>query len=145
MSAAELSSVAYKKGNMMRYALWGLAAICIGFLIWTFITTINTDVSSSVPEGYKFAITNNQDDTGSLRTTYYVYDGRILVEDESRDDKGVNRTVLAYDGVDTSKLKYDPEVTTKICELGVCSEKPKVILDIKKLISHRSSREYLGI
>lgn len=145
MSAAELSSVAYKKGNLMRYSLWGLAAVCIGFLIWTFISTVNSDISSSVPEGYKFAVTNNQNDTGTLRTIYYVYDDKILTETESRDDDSVNRSVLIYDGVDTSKLKYDPEDTTKVCELGVCSEKPKVILTIKKLISHKIGREYIGL
>lgn len=145
MSAAELSSVAYKKGNLMRYSLWGLAAVCIGFLIWTFISTVNSDISSSVPEGYKFAVTNNQNDTGTLRTIYYVYDDKILTETESRNDDSVNRSVLIYDGIDTSKLKYDPEDTTKVCELGVCSEKPKVILTIKKLISHKIGREYIGL
>ena len=46
MSAAELSNVAYKKGNWMRYALWALAAICIIALTIAFVNVMNEAASS---------------------------------------------------------------------------------------------------
>ena len=38
---ANINNVAYKKGNWMRYTLWGLAAICIIALIVAFINIMN--------------------------------------------------------------------------------------------------------
>ena len=144
MSADELTSVAYKKGNWMRYTLWALAAICIGMLIYTFINTINGEVSAVVPDGYRFAITDNYVEGSSIRTTYYVYDDKIIVEDESTNDNIVNRSVLIYSNVNTTSLKYD-EDTIELCELGACREKPKILATIKSLLSRKVGREYIGL
>lgn len=38
---AGVSNVAYKKGNWMRYTLWGIAAICIIALTVAFINMMN--------------------------------------------------------------------------------------------------------
>lgn len=141
---AKLSNVAYKKGNWMRYSLWALAAICIGTLIYTFINTMNGDVSASVPEGYKFSVTDNYTEGSSIRTRYYVYDDHIIAEDESTKDNVVNRSVLIYDNINTTSLKYDDE-TTELCELGACSEKPRILATIKSLISRKIGREYIGL
>ena len=141
---AKLSNVAYKKGNWMRYTLWALAAICIGTLIYSFITMMTGDVSASVPEGYRFSVTDNYTEGSSIRTRYYVYDDKILVEDESRTDEGINRSVLIYDGINTTPLEYDDQ-TTELCELGACSEKPRILATIKSLISRKIGREYIGL
>ncbi|MBR3138503.1 hypothetical protein IKG38_00580 [Candidatus Saccharibacteria bacterium] len=141
---AKLSNVAYKKGNWMRYSLWAFAAICIGTLIYTFINTMNSEVSASVPEGYKFSVTDNYTEGSRIRTKYYVYDDHIIVEDESVNDNIVNRSMLIYDSINTTTLKYD-EDTIELCELGACSEKPKILATIKALISRKIGREYIGL
>lgn len=141
---AKLSNVAYKKGNWMRYSLWALAAICIGVLLYSFVTMMSGDVSASVPEGYRFTITDNYIEGSNIRTRYYVYDDKILAEDESRTDEGINRSVLVYDGINTTSLKYDDE-TMEFCELGACSEKPRILATIKSLISRKIGREYIGL
>ena len=142
---AKLSNVAYKKGNWMRYTLWFLAAICIGILIHTFITAMNGEISASIPDDYRFAIVNNYSEGSKVRTSYYVYDDKILVVDESFDDKGVNRVVLVYDNVNTDTLYLDSDDTTEICELGSCGAYPKVLKTIKNLLSRKIGREYLGL
>ena len=141
---ANLSNVAYKKGNWMRYSLWALAALCIGALIYSFVSMMNGEVSASVPEGYRFVVTDNYTEGSNIRTRYYVYDDKILVEDESTNDNVVSRTVMIYDSVSTSGLKYDEE-TLELCELGSCKEKPKILSTIKSLISRKIGREYIGL
>ena len=142
---AKLSNVAYKKGDWMRYTLWFLAAVCIGILIHTFITTMNGEVSASVPDDYRFAIVNNYAEGSKIRTSYYVYDDKILVVDESFDDNGVNRSVMIYDNVNTDTLYLDSDDTTEICELGSCGAYPKVLATIKSLLSRKVGREYIGL
>ena len=144
MSEKDLTAVAYKKGNWMRYTLWALAAVCIGVLFMTFFNTMNGEVSASVPDGYRFAVTDNYNEGSKVRTTYYVYDDKIFVEDESKEDDKINRVVMVYDDVKTSTIRYDPEDTTTVCELGACIEKPKALAVIKNLISRKIGREYLG-
>ena len=142
--SSNLSNVAYKKGNWMRYTLWVLAGVCIGMLIYTFINTLNSNVSAAVPEGYRFSVTDNYSEGSKIRTIYYVYDDRILVEDESINDNTVNRSLLVYDNVSTVDLKYDAD-TLELCELGSCLEKPKILTTIKSLISRKIGREYIGL
>lgn len=142
---ASLSSVAYKKGSWMRYTLWGLAVICIAVLMTTFFGMLNGEISAAVPDGYKFSVTNNYSDKSRVRTTYYVYDNRIFVEDESFEKDSVNRIVLVYEGVNTDSLVLDPNDTIEICELGTCYQVPKVLAVIKKLVSKKTGREYIGI
>ena len=140
---AKISNVAYKKGNWMRYTLWVLAAICIGTLIRTFVSAMNGEVSAAVPDGYRFSVTDNYTEGSKVRTRYYVYDDKIVVEDESIENDKVNRTVLIYDNVNTVGLQYDEE-TIQLCELGACREKPKILATIKNLISRKIGREYIG-
>lgn len=140
---ANISNVAYKKGNWMRYSLWALAGICIVTLIYTFISMINGEVSATVPEGYRFSVTDNYIEGSNIRTRYYVYDDKIIVEDESTVDSKVNRSLLIYDNVSTTGLQYDDD-TIELCELGACREKPKVLVTIKRLISRKIGREYIG-
>ena len=141
---ANLSNVAYKKGNVMRYTLWGLAAVCIGVLLHAFITTMNGEISAPVPDDYRFAITNNYAEGSMVRTSYYVYKDKILVVDESIDDKGLNRSVMIYDGINTDSLYLDADDTTEICELGSCGAYPKVLATIKRLLENKIGREYIG-
>ena len=141
---AKLSNVAYKKGSWMRYTLWGLAAICIGILIYTFVSTMNGNVSASVPEGYRFLVTDNYTEGSNIRTRYYVYDDKIMVEDESIIDETVSRSVLIYDNIKTDTLQYGDD-TIELCELGACREKPKFLATIKSLISRKIGREYIGL
>ena len=81
----------------MRYTLWALAAVCIGVLLYTIVDTMSSNVSAAVPEGYRFSVTDNYTENSNIRTRYYVYDDRILVEDESINDNTVNRSLLIYD------------------------------------------------
>lgn len=145
ISGAALSSVAYKKGNWMRYTLWGLGAICIAILFSTFFSMMNGEISAAVPEGYKFSITDNYTEGSNIRTTYYIYEDRILVEDESFGPDAVNRTVMIYDGINTALLTLDTEDTIDICELGYCHQVPKTLSVVKQLISRRPGREYIGL
>ena len=105
---------------------------------------MNGDVSASVPDGYRFAVTDNYNNNSRIRTTYYVYDDHILVEDEGFEDDSVNRTIMIYDDINTSSLKYDEE-TIEMCELGACKEKPRILATIKSLISRKIGREYIGL
>ena len=128
----------------MRYTLWALAAVCIGILIYTFINTMSGDVSAAVPEGYRFSVTDNYTEGSSIRTRYYVYDDKIIAEDESINDNKVNRSILVYDSINTTTLTYDDD-TVELCELGSCLEKPKILATIKSLISRKIGREYIGL
>lgn len=143
---ANLSNVAYKKGNWMRYTLWGIGAIAIGALMYGFFHIINADVSSiTVPDGYKFAVKDDYLDGSRIATTYYIYDGKIFVEDESEDDGKINRSIMIYDNISTSNLSLDENDTIEICELGACSNKPKVLAVIKKLVRNKIGREYIRL
>ena len=139
-----LSNVAYKNGNILRYSLWSMAAICITLLISTFLSTLNGEISAAIPDGYRFSVTDNYTEGSKLRTTYYVYNDHILVEDESFEADSVNRVVLIYDNINTSTLVLDKEDTTEICEYGAFYAKPKVLATIKKLISRKAGHEYIG-
>lgn len=128
----------------MRYTLWGLATICIIALFSFFINAVNGEISAAVPEGYKFSVTDNYSEGSRVRTTYYVYDGHILVEDESFEKDEVNRAVRIYEGISTTDLTYDANDTIEVCELGTCYEKPKALAVIKRLLSRKVGREYIG-
>ena len=142
----KISNVAYKKGNWMRYSFWGIAALCLVILFSFFFNTMMSgDISAAVPEGYRFSVTDNYTVGSSIRTTYYVYKDHVIVEDESRNDGQVNRSLLIYDNISTSNLELDEEDTTEICELGACYQKPKVLAVIKRLISRKVGREYVGL
>ena len=143
--AAELTSVAYKKGNWMRYCLWGLAAVCIAILFLTFFDMMNSNISANVPSGYKFSVTDNYTEGSNMRTTYYVYSNKILVEDENFTANSVDRVVKVYDGINTIPLSLDADDTIEICELGSCHQVPKVLSVVKQLISHQTGREYIGL
>ena len=142
----EVSNVTYKKGSILRYSFWGIAAICVVILFSFFFNTMMSgEISAAVPDGYSFSVTDNYTEGSKVRTTYYVYKDHIIVEDESFNDDVVNRTLLIYDNVSTSNLKYDETDTTEICELGACQQKPKVLAVIKRLISRKVGREYVGL
>ncbi len=142
-----ISNVAYKKGNWMRYSFWAIAAAAIFILFSMFFNTMfnNGEISAAVPEGYTFAVTDHYAEGSNLRTTYYVYKDHIIVEDESVYNNVVNRTLLIYDNISTANLKLDENDTTEVCELGACYQRPKVLAVIKKLISRRVGREYIGL
>ena len=144
---ANLSNVAYKKGSWMRYTLWGIGAVSIAALLIGFITLISKDTSSvSAPEGYRFSVVDNYIEGSKITTTYYIYDdNRIIVKDESFIDGKPNSTMMIYDGISTTSLKYDESDVTEICELGACVEKPKILAVVKKLISSKIGREYIGL
>ena len=130
----------------MRYLLWALGVVCVAALITTFLNVISSDsFSASIPDGYRFYVSDNYNGDGKLRTTYYVYDNKIIAEDESFSNDKVNRTVLVYDNISTASLQYNDAETTKFCELGACIEKPKVLVTIKNLISRQTGREYIGL
>ena len=144
MSGAELTSVAYKKGNWLRYTLWALAAVCIGVLIYFFVNTLREATASSVPEGYAFAATDGHGSDGKLRTTYYVYDDKILVEDETFKENSVDRIIIIYENIGTDSLSYNFDDTIEICEADNCYNRPRVITKIQKLLAGKIGREYTG-
>ena len=131
----------------MRYILWGIGALCVTILLVSFISMMNTDVTSaSAPEGYRFSVVDEYTEDSNISTTYYVYDdNRIITKDESVIDGKINASMLIYDGISTATLSLDEDDTIEICELGACIEKPKIIAVIKKLISRKIGREYIGL
>lgn len=145
MSGNAITSVQYKNTSWMRYILWFLAAVCIVVLFSVFFNTMNGEISATVPEGYRFSVTDNYNEGSKVRTTYYVYEDKVFVEDESMDDDKVNRTVMIYEDINTATIQYNPDDKMTICELGSCLEKPKVLAVIKNLISRKVGREYLGL
>ena len=80
-----------------------------------------------------------------MRTTYYVYSNKILVEDENFTADSVDRTVMVYDGINTVPLNLDTNDTIEICELGSCHQVPKVLSVVKQLVSRQTGREYIGL
>lgn len=145
MSLDQLSNVAYKKGNWMRYTLWGLATVCIIILFSVFINMMNGEISAAIPDGYRFSVTDNYSEGSKIRTTYYVYKDHVIVEDESFENGTVNRALLVYDDINASNLSFNADDTAEVCELGACYERPKVLAVIKKLISRKVGREYIGV
>lgn len=129
----------------MRYTLWGVAALCISVLFFTFFSMMTNEISAAVPEGYKFSVTDNYNEGSNIRTTYYIYENRIFVEDESFESNSVSRATLVYDSINTHDLALDENDTTELCELGVCHSVPKILITIKKLIANKPSREYIGL
>ena len=143
---ANLSSVTYKKGNWMRFTLWGIGAICVGVLLYNFFHIMNNkDAAASVPEGYRFSVTDEYIEGSKIRTIYYVYEDKILVADESREDGSINRSVMIYDDINTVSLALDESDTTEVCELGACYEKPKVLAVIKNILARKIGREYIRL
>lgn len=138
-----IDSVTYKKGSKTRLIVWGMVAVLVGISIMTFVSLVDHEVSAAVPEGYRFVVVDNYASGGKVRTTYYVYDGKILVEDESRTNDKIDRTVMVYDDVNTQDLKINQEDQMEICELGSCSSQPKILATIKRLLQHRIGRQYI--
>lgn len=142
----KLSNVAYKKGNWMRYTLWGIGLICVAILFVYILNQMNGEISAAVPKDYKFSVTDDYNGSNIVYTTYYVYNDRIIVEDVSVTEKGdKDRLLLVYENINTRSLNLDEEDTTEICELGACSQKPKVMAVIKKIVSRKTGREYMGL
>ena len=144
----EMSSVSYEKGNWLRYTLWGVALLAIAVLIITFLQVISDGGSQAIPPGYKFAVTDSRDNdegTGSEVTTYYVYDDRILVDNETIKDRKTSETIMIYDGLNTRELVAAAEEANKDCDQDSCRKNPKVVAKVKKFISGRVGREYTGL
>lgn len=111
-----------------------------------FISTMNGGISAHIPEGYRFAITENYDENSNIRTSYYVYDDRVLIEKESYDNNGLNRAMIMYEGIDTKKISFDPDSDAEDCEeTNTCKARTKTISAIRKLISHANGREFVGL
>lgn len=140
-----IDSVTYKKGNKMRYALWGIALIGVIFLATTFGKVLHEQVSATVPEGYRFSVSDNKWASGGLKTVYYVYDDKILVEDINLyvdDEKNVDRVVTIYDDINTVDLRYDEDGE---CDDGEPLSEPKILTTIKSLVSRKIGRQYIGL
>ena len=139
---AEISNVSYKKGNLMRYTLWGFVLVGMIFLATTFGKVMHEQVSAVVPEGYRFLVTDKRWASGGLKTVYYVYDDKILVEDINlyADGDEVDRAVRIYDDISTYGLEYDNDCDEEdvLCE-------PKVLTTIRNLVSRKIGREYIGL
>lgn len=142
MSGQELSSVAYKKGNFVRYGLW---AIVIALLIISAVISVQilkNEFSSTVPSGYKFLVADAQAEANGTRTTYYVYADSILVDTLDLTSESSIRNSYIYDNIDTSSLELDLEDTYDECDKNDCYKIPKVVSSIKKMIQGKAGREY---
>ena len=139
---ANLSNVAYKKGNWMRYTLWMFAAACIGLLIYYLVVVFNGETVVRVPEGYKFSLTDNYHEGDTRKTTYYAYESKIMVEDEYFTNEGVNKVIMTYDA-DTEALGFDADKVQR-CEQENCKEKSEMLSAVKKMILWKIGREYKG-
>ena len=144
MGSRELSSVTYKKGNWVRYSLWGIATLCIGILIFMFVLTLNNEISATAPNGYKFSISDNYDKDNNTYTTYYIYDDHILVEKRQPKDDNSKPIGIIYDNINTSSLIKEYDDSLNNCGTDDCYPSSKILTAIKKLISNKPGREYIG-
>lgn len=142
MSNPEITSVAYKKGNWVRYGLWAIVA---ALLVASGVITaqiLKEQFSSDVPKDYKFLVADEQTEAKGIHTTYYVYDNSIIVKQEKLDSEPPEKTLVIYNDIDTSSLVLNTEETTNVCDSDACYHIPKVVASIKKIIANRASREY---
>lgn len=130
-----------KKQTFLRYGFWIVAIILAAVAIFVVVNVIGGKASESVPSGYKFVVEDHYAKSGNGWATYYVYDSYVLVKKDGENDKG--EPPMIYD-IDTSKLSYNENDTTKICDTDSCYQYPKVLTTIKKLISNKFGREYTG-
>ena len=132
-----------KKEIWLRYGFWIIAILLAGAAIFA-LTKISGggDSGLNVPSDYKFVIEDHYPKSDNTWATYYVYSNYILVKKDGESTK--TEPMMIYDGIDSSKLKYDLDDTTKICDTDSCYRYPKVLTTIKKLISNKFGREYTG-
>ncbi|MBR2543272.1 hypothetical protein IKF03_01580 [Candidatus Saccharibacteria bacterium] len=130
-----------KKENWLRYGFWVIAGLVAIVAIFVLVNmTGNGSSGPNVPSDYKFVVEDHYPKSDSTWATYYVYDNYILVKKDSEAAK--NDPMMIYDGIDSTKLSYDENDTTKICDTDSCYRYPKVLTTIKKLISKKVPREY---
>lgn len=142
MSGQELTSVAYKKGNFVRYGLWAIVVVLL--IVSAVISTqiLKNEFSTTVPSGYKFIVSDAKAEANGNRTTYYVYADSILVDNLDLTSESRKRTSYIYDNVDTSSLELDTEDTYDECDSDACYKIPKVVQSIKKMLHGKIGREY---
>jgi len=131
-----------KKNKFVQYGFWIIAGIAAAVAIFLLVSNMNNDSNSAnVPDGYKFVVEDHYASNGQGWATYYVYDSYVIVRKDSESSK--ERPMMIYD-VDTASLVYKENDTTKVCDKEACYDYPKVINNIKKLISKKTGREYIG-
>ena len=143
--SAELTSVAYKKGNLMRYSIWAVAIICLVLGGVLSAQMLNAEFSPDVPENYNFAVSDPQTESSGIRTTYYVYNKSIIVKQENIKKGSDEHSTVIYNGIDTSALILDTRDTTNVCDEKACYNIPKVVDAIKKSIHGKAAREYTRV
>lgn len=130
-----------KRERWLQYGFWIFAALIAVAAIFILINVTSAESGLNVPSGYKFIIEDHHPKSDNTWATYYVYDDYVLVQKDSVAAK--DEPLMIYDGIDTSKLNYDENDTTKVCDADSCYHYPKALTTLKKLISKKSGREYI--
>ena len=107
--SGELSSVAYKKESWKRYVLWEIVATLLIMTAIVWVRSIKQEFDSGMPEGYRFMVADERSEEKGVKTVYYVYDNKIIVEQAGLGEGDEKKPTLIYDGIDTSTLEYDEE------------------------------------
>lgn len=132
--------IVYKKYSKKHYII-GVILIAVvvgaGYFIFNFLT--NKASSSVVPDGYKFSLVEENENTGE-KITYYIYDNQIWTEDVRSQ---VDKTVMLYENINTGDLKLKDGDPSN-CETGSCKAYTKVLKNIKKLLQNQVGRQQLS-
>lgn len=130
----------YKKERWIQYGFWFIAGVLVAAVIFFLIKYLNEKTTIAVPQGYNYSIEDHYTKNEALWSTYYVYSNYILVTKDGEEDS----PIIAYDGIDTSIFGYDENDTTKACDADSCYTYPRALDAIKKYLSTKYGREYIG-
>lgn len=140
--SGELSSVAYKKESWKRYVLWEIVATLLIMTAIVWVRSIKQELDSDMPEGYRFMVADERSEEKGVKTVYYVYDNKIIVERAGLGEGDEKKPTLIYDGIDTSTLEYDEDDLEKSCTFKKCYKIPKVVNMIEQVLANKIGREY---
>ena len=116
----DLISTSGNQKKSVRILFFIIIIAIIGLAVWLFGNFLNNN-TKAVPDGY------------------YVYDKYII----EQKDPASAAYPLIYEGLDTTSLVLDEKSLAKVCDQSACYKYPKVVDEIKKLLTGRPSREYI--
>ena len=142
--SSELISTEGNQNKIVRILFFIIVIAIVGLAAWLFINFFNNN-TKAVPDGYKFSVENHASSDSEKWVTYYVYDKYIIEQKDapSAQTSPVSPSII-YEGLDTSSLALDEAAISKVCDQVACYKYPKVVDDIKKLLTGRPSREYVS-
>lgn len=139
----DLISTSGNQKKSVRILFFIIIIAVAGLAVWLFMNFLNNN-TKAVPDGYKFSVANHASSDSSKWVTYYVYDKYIIEQKDTSSAQASSASpALIYEGLDTTSLVLDEKSLTKVCDQAACYKYPKVVDEIKKLLTGRPSREYI--